>query len=221
MANLADQGITNPFPIQTLTIPDGLAGRDVCGKAKTGSGKTLAFGLPLVERTARRPSPAGPAPSCSCPTRELALQVARGARAARPAPRPAVAGRLRRRAASTARSRSSTDGVDVVVATPGRLIDLIDRRRGRRSPTSAMVVARRGRPHGRHGLPAPGRVDPPPRRPGPTRRCCSRPRSTAPSTRWSQRYLRDPVRHEVASPTSRDRRGDGATASSTSTRWTR
>ncbi len=45
---LAARGIDDPFPIQTLTIPDGLAGRDVCGRAHTGSGKTLAFGIPLV-----------------------------------------------------------------------------------------------------------------------------------------------------------------------------
>ena len=60
VAVLADAGITQPFPIQALTIPDALAGRDVCGKAKTGSGKTLAFGLPLLERTpdgGRRPPP--------------------------------------------------------------------------------------------------------------------------------------------------------------------
>src|SRR3954468_17768062 len=57
-------GITHPFPIQSLTIADALAGRDVCGKAKTGSGKTLAFGLPLLERTPkaepRRPTAAQP-----------------------------------------------------------------------------------------------------------------------------------------------------------------
>ena len=47
---LASQGLTEPFPIQTLTIADALAGRDVLGKAKTGSGKTLAFGLPLLDR---------------------------------------------------------------------------------------------------------------------------------------------------------------------------
>ncbi len=46
---LAEQGITSPFAIQTLTISDALAGRDVCGKAKTGSGKTLAFGLPVLQ----------------------------------------------------------------------------------------------------------------------------------------------------------------------------
>ena len=50
VAVLEDAGIPSPFPVQRLCIPDALAGRDVCGKAKTGSGKTLAFGLPLVER---------------------------------------------------------------------------------------------------------------------------------------------------------------------------
>src|SRR4029453_485182 len=67
-------GITHPFPIQSLTIADALAGRDVCGKAKTGSGKTLAFGLPLLERT---PSgePGKPTALVLVPTRELAVQV--------------------------------------------------------------------------------------------------------------------------------------------------
>ena len=58
--SLSARGITAPFEIQALTIPDGLAGRDVCGKAKTGSGKTLAFGVPLVQRlpkgTPKRPT---------------------------------------------------------------------------------------------------------------------------------------------------------------------
>src|SRR5262245_47152070 len=71
---LAAAGITRPFPIQALTIPDGLAGRDVCGKAKTGAGKTLAFGIPLVVLT-----PDGgrgrPRSLVLVPTRELALQV--------------------------------------------------------------------------------------------------------------------------------------------------
>ena len=62
VAVLHSQGITAPFPVQALTIPDGIAGRDVCGKAKTGSGKTLAFGLPLLMRAgAGGPdSPRGP-----------------------------------------------------------------------------------------------------------------------------------------------------------------
>ena len=46
---LIKRGITSPFPIQTLTIPDALSGKDVCGKAKTGSGKTLAFGIPMIQ----------------------------------------------------------------------------------------------------------------------------------------------------------------------------
>src|SRR5918999_4886459 len=71
---LADRGIHRPFPIQALTIPDALAGRAVCGKAKTGSGKTLAFGLPLVERTDRA-MPRRPRSLVLVPTRELCVQV--------------------------------------------------------------------------------------------------------------------------------------------------
>src|SRR3989454_10336447 len=71
---LSAAGITHPFPIQSLTIPDALAGHDVCGKAKTGSGKTLAFGLPLLERTPRA-EPRHPTALVLVPTRELAVQV--------------------------------------------------------------------------------------------------------------------------------------------------
>ena len=64
VAALDRAGIATPFPIQALTIPDGIAGRDVCGKAKTGSGKTLAFGLPVLARVGRASSqrPRGPRP---------------------------------------------------------------------------------------------------------------------------------------------------------------
>src|ERR1700747_3447371 len=78
---LSSQGIVDPFPIQGLTIPDALAGRDVCGKAKTGSGKTLAFGLPLLQRLATDPDlrprqrPRPPRGLILVPTRELARQV--------------------------------------------------------------------------------------------------------------------------------------------------
>src|SRR5947209_19751255 len=71
---LEERSITEPFPIQALTIADGLAGRDVCGKAKTGSGKTLAFGLPLLQRTDRA-APGRPHSLVLVPTRELAVQV--------------------------------------------------------------------------------------------------------------------------------------------------
>ncbi|MDP8987225.1 MAG: DEAD/DEAH box helicase, partial [Actinomycetota bacterium] len=75
VAVLAEQGITEPFPVQEMTIPDALAGRDVCGKAKTGSGKTLAFGLALAER-AGESRPSRPRALVLVPTRELATQVA-------------------------------------------------------------------------------------------------------------------------------------------------
>ncbi len=122
---LAEQGITEPFPVQRLTLPDALAGRDVCGKAKTGSGKTLAFGLALVERASAAP-PGCPRALVLVPTRELATQVA------------VELGSLAKvRGRSVLAVYGGTDldrqcaalqrGVDIVVATPGRLIDLIDR----------------------------------------------------------------------------------------------
>ena len=74
VAVLARQGITEPFPIQELTIADALAGRDVLGKAKTGSGKTLAFGLPILERVGKA-EPRRPTGLVLVPTRELANQV--------------------------------------------------------------------------------------------------------------------------------------------------
>ena len=165
VAALAERGITSPFPIQALTIADALAGRDVCGKAKTGSGKTLAFGLPILQRVDQGRAAAGPRALVLVPTRELAIQVRDEL-----APLGEVRGRQRRRrlrrrrhgqADQGARARAST----IVVATPGRMIDLLDREATSTSPTSSTVVHRRGRPHGRHGLPAPGRVDPAPHRP--------------------------------------------------------
>jgi superfamily II DNA/RNA helicase len=123
---LAEQGITEPFAIQRLAIADALAGRDVCGKAKTGSGKTLAFSLPLIERLDPADARA-PRALVMVPTRELALQVtevmaplleARGHRLV------AIYG-----GADMARQiKALADGVEVVIATPGRLIDLIDRK---------------------------------------------------------------------------------------------
>lgn len=74
VAALSRDGIESPFPIQELTIRDGLAGRDICGKAKTGSGKTLAFGLPLLERVGKAKS-RRPTGLVLVPTRELANQV--------------------------------------------------------------------------------------------------------------------------------------------------
>ena len=120
---LAERGITAPFEIQALAIPDGLAGRDVCGKAKTGSGKTLAFGLPLIQRLPQA-KPWCPTGLTLVPTRELAFQVCKEL-----APLAAVRGLtveaiyggvpIEKQTAALAK------GVDIVVATPGRMIDLI------------------------------------------------------------------------------------------------
>src|SRR6201986_3248591 len=126
---LADREIDAPFAIQRRALPDALAGRDVLGRAQTGSGKTLAFGLPLLSRLAgsdtgqfTRKAPRG---LVLVPTRELAQQVAD------------VLGPLGRAVgvsvmtiyggvAYTRQISRLRDGVDLVVATPGRLIDLMD-----------------------------------------------------------------------------------------------
>ncbi|MSQ30482.1 MAG: DEAD/DEAH box helicase [Dehalococcoidia bacterium] len=122
---LNDRGITAPFPIQVLTIPEALAGRDVSGKAKTGSGKTLAFGLPLVERTktAKRRRPAS---IVLVPTRELANQVAdeiAPLAKARGLWITAIYGGV----SMSRQINALHHGVDVVIATPGRLNDLLER----------------------------------------------------------------------------------------------
>ena len=116
-------GIDTAFPVQALTIPDALAGRDVCGKAKTGSGKTLAFGLPLLARVAKA-MPMRPTALVLVPTRELALQVTEvleplGAAVDRTVV-PVYGG-----ARMEQQLKSLRAGGDVVVATPGRLIDLV------------------------------------------------------------------------------------------------
>src|SRR4051812_36706336 len=121
---LAKRGFTEPFRIQTIVLPDALAGRDILAKSPTGSGKTLAFGIPLVERTERGGNT--PKALVLVPTRELAMQVAAeiegfaGAKGLKVAlayggtPLGAQAKRLK--------------SADIAVATPGRLFDLMERR---------------------------------------------------------------------------------------------
>ncbi|WP_051804199.1 DEAD/DEAH box helicase [Streptomyces griseus] len=127
LAALATHGVSVPFPIQGATLPNSLAGRDVLGRGRTGSGKTLAFGLPLLARTAGQlAEPRRPLALVLVPTRELAQQVTDAltpyARAVKLRLATVVGGMPIRRQANTLRS-----GADVVVATPGRLKDLIDR----------------------------------------------------------------------------------------------
>jgi len=123
---LAKNGITEPFPVQMATIPDGLEGRDVAGKAPTGSGKTLAFGIPVVARVGsahkRRPRAL-----ILAPTRELAEQIKEEiSPLARAMGRDifAIYGGVPYGSQRTALNR----GVDILVATPGRLEDLIEQR---------------------------------------------------------------------------------------------
>ncbi len=132
---LARAGITNPFPIQVATLPDCIAGRDICGKAPTGSGKTLAFGLgilsrladvPKGERRGRRRDGGRPRALILVPTRELASQVEavlRPLAGAIGAAVTSVYGGVSYGKQLTALRR----GVDVLVACPGRLEDLVAR----------------------------------------------------------------------------------------------
>ncbi|GAA2436301.1 DEAD/DEAH box helicase [Streptomyces macrosporus] len=128
LEELGRQGITVPFPIQAATLPDSLAGRDVLGRGRTGSGKTLAFGLALLARTAGlRAEPGRPLALVLVPTRELAQQVTDAltpyAKAVRLRLATVVGGLSINRQAAVLKS-----GAEVVVATPGRLGDLVERR---------------------------------------------------------------------------------------------
>ncbi len=123
---LVNEGIKAPFPVQALTIPDAIAGRDVCGKAKTGSGKTIAFGIPTIQRLPADPKRREPVALCLVPTRELCLQVSEAL-----APLAEARGlqilAIYGGANMDRQIKALKKGVDIVVATPGRMIDLLDR----------------------------------------------------------------------------------------------
>jgi superfamily II DNA/RNA helicase len=135
---LGQQGITEPFAIQTLTIADAIAGRDVCGKAQTGSGKTLAFGLPVLARCAEA-APRRPTALILVPTRELALQVFEVLD-----PLSASVGRavvaVYGGANMAKQIAALAEGADVVVATPGRLIDLVDSKQVELTAVATVVL---------------------------------------------------------------------------------
>ncbi len=137
---LSREGISHPTPIQRLSIPDALAGRDVCGRAETGSGKTLAFGLPLVvELGAGDRSGPEPRALILVPTRELAAQVTE-------AIAPVASIRSLRLAAVYGgvplRQQIPVvrKGSDILIATPGRLLDLIGRRVVDLAHVSSVVI---------------------------------------------------------------------------------
>jgi superfamily II DNA/RNA helicase len=138
VAALEAQGIVDPFPIQQATIEDALAGHDVCGKAQTGSGKTLAFGLPMLQRV-EKARPGHPTALILVPTRELAKQVVevlsplakeQGSRVA-----AFYGGTSMERQIRNLRRR-----IEVAVATPGRLIDLLERKELDLDDVSALVI---------------------------------------------------------------------------------
>ncbi len=123
---MAEHDIDAPFPIQTLVIPDALGGDDITGKAKTGSGKTLAFGIPIVQ-TLGKPTRSDPRGLVLAPTRELASQVSEELAwlgGTRDLSVVAVYGGASIKRQVNALKR----GADIVVATPGRLIDLMERK---------------------------------------------------------------------------------------------
>ncbi|HEY7948710.1 MAG TPA: DEAD/DEAH box helicase [Acidimicrobiales bacterium] len=195
VAVLASQGIVAPFPVQAITIPDAIAGRDVCGKAKTGSGKTLAFGLPLLMRLGA-PAPRRPRGLVLVPTRELAIQVAEVL-----APLADATGRravvLYGGADIERQIKKLNKGVDVVIATPGRLIDLSDRGEVSVADVEVAVLDEADRMADMGFLP---QVDWVLRR-------IEKPHQTmlfsatldGDVDRLVRRHLTDPVRHEVAS----------------------
>jgi superfamily II DNA/RNA helicase len=128
LKTLGGLGVNEPFPIQAATLPNSLAGRDVLGRGRTGSGKTLAFGLALLARTAgKRAEPRQPLALVLVPTRELAQQVNDAltpyARSLKLRVATVVGGMSIGRQAGALRA-----GAEVVVATPGRLKDLVERR---------------------------------------------------------------------------------------------
>jgi superfamily II DNA/RNA helicase len=124
---LAARGILSPFPIQVQTLPDTLAGRDVLGRCKTGSGKTLAFAIPMVTRLAAMRRQSQPAGLVLAPTRELASQIAATLEPLAAAYHLKVTtifgGVPQNRQVAALRS-----GIDIVVACPGRLEDLMKQR---------------------------------------------------------------------------------------------
>ncbi len=197
---LSEQGITVPFPIQAMTVADALAGRDVCGKAKTGSGKTLAFGAPLLQRTmdSRSEKPGRPRALVLVPTRELALQVSEVLEP--------LAERVRLRIAAVyggadidRQIKKVRRGVDVVIATPGRLIDLGDRGELSVADVETLVLDEADRMADMGFMPQVEWV----------LRRLERPHQTllfsatldGAVDRLVGRYMHEPVRHEVASVT--------------------
>ncbi|MGH9137108.1 MAG: DEAD/DEAH box helicase [Acidimicrobiales bacterium] len=191
---LAQRGIVTPFPIQAATLPDALAGRDVCGRAPTGSGKTIAFGLALLAR-APAGRPRRPSALVLAPTRELAAQIHTELASLAPDRARqivAVYGGL----GYQPQRKSLARGVTVVVGCPGRLEDLVAQGDLVLDDVEVVVIDEAGRMADMGFLPA-------------VRRLLDRTRADRQTMLFSatldgdvdalvRQYQRDPARHEVA-----------------------
>ncbi|MGA0566527.1 DEAD/DEAH box helicase [Rathayibacter sp. KR2-224] len=135
---LAAQGITEPFPIQQQTIPLALSGQDIIGQAKTGTGKTFGFGLPLIQRLGPDPAP-GVKALIVAPTRELAIQVAEDLEVATSG-RPTTIASIYGGKAYEGQIEQIKAGAQIIVGTPGRLLDLAGQRLLDLSHVSEMVL---------------------------------------------------------------------------------
>ncbi len=132
---LAEEGITTPFPIQAMTLPVALSGHDIIGQAKTGTGKTLGFGIPLLNKIVapdedgfdQLPAPGKPQALVIVPTRELAVQVAKDLEAAS-TKRSVRVVQLYGGRAYEPQVDALKRGAEVVVGTPGRMIDLLNQK---------------------------------------------------------------------------------------------
>ncbi|HMQ57113.1 MAG TPA: DEAD/DEAH box helicase [Rhizobiaceae bacterium] len=130
LQSLSALGFATPTPIQAQAIPHGLAGRDIMGLAQTGTGKTAAFGLPIIDHLLRAPALAGPREARAlvlAPTRELASQIALNLKAFSKRS-PLKVATVYGGASINVQVKTLARGADILVATPGRLIDLIERK---------------------------------------------------------------------------------------------
>jgi len=192
-AGLSARGITAPFPIQAATLPPALAGRDVCGRAPTGSGKTIAFGIPLVLRVGRA-RPRAPRALVLAPTRELAAQIADElVQLADPDQHIAT---FYGGVGFGKQLRSLREGVDIAVACPGRLEDLISQGHIRLDEVDLVVLDEADRMADMGFLPAVKRL---------LDACAPKRQTLLFSATLDgdveviiRRYLKDPVRHEEA-----------------------
>jgi superfamily II DNA/RNA helicase len=199
-AALRDRGVHTPFPIQELVIADVLAGRDVLAKSPTGSGKTLAFGVPLIDRIA--PEAKRPAALVLAPTRELAGQIVdelRPLARARSLSVAAVYGGV-----GFQKQTRDAQRAHILVATPGRLEDLLQRRAFTLGHVRTLVLDEADRMLDMGFRPAVDRIV----------AQCPRERQTlffsatldGEAGRVAKRYTRDARRHEHTPP--KQRRGD-------------